>query len=444
MSGINWFDKARHRQVWQLAWPMILSNITVPLLGLVDTAVIGHLPDGRHLAAVAVAAMIFSILYWAFGFLRMGTTGLTAQAYGEEDGQRNRLLLVQSLILGGAIGLMLWLLHSPLIALALQLVDAAPEVTAEAEKYAAIRILGAPAVLCNYALLGWFLGNQNSRIPLVLLLATNISNMLLDVVAVYGLGMHADGVALATVISEYLSLGLGLWLCRRVLRRTGGQLDRTRLWRWSDYTDLIMLNRYLFVRTLSILFAIAFFTTQGARQGTDILSANAVLLNFLLLISNGLDGFAHATEALAGRTVGQRNLRAFYDTAATALIWSLITALAFTLLFFIAGEGIIYLLTDIEAVRQIAISYLPWIWLLPLIGVWSFLLDGIFVGTTQVKAMQNTMLFSVFLVYLPLWWLTQPLGNHGLWLAFISLFLARAISGGYVYYTLSKQQRWIA
>ena len=444
MATINWWDKARHRQVWQLAWPMILSNITVPLLGLVDTAVIGHLPDGKHLAAVAVGAMIFSILYWAFGFLRMGTTGLTAQAYGEEDGNRNRLLLAQSLILGAVIGLAIWLFQSPVVTLALHLIDAAPEVTEEAEKYAAIRILGAPAVLCNYALLGWFLGNQNSRIPLVLLLVTNISNMLLDLVAVYGLGMHADGVALATVISEYLSLGLGLWLCRRVLCRTSGELERSRLWRWSDYYNLIMINRYLFVRTLSILFAIAFFTTQGARQGTDILSANAVLLNFLLLISNGLDGFAHATEALAGRTVGQRNLRAFYDTAATALIWSLITALGFTLLFYIAGEGIIYLLTDIDAVRQIAITYLPWIWLLPLVGVWSFLLDGIFVGTTQVRAMQNTMLFSVFLVYLPLWWLTQAMGNHGLWLSFICLFLARAVSGGYVYYKLSKQRRWIA
>ncbi|MBY4676505.1 MATE family efflux transporter [Marinobacterium arenosum] len=435
-------DANQHREVWGLAWPMILSNISVPLLGMVDTAVIGHLPESHHLGAVAVGAMIFSILYWAFGFLRMGTTGLTAQAVGRQDGDNNRLVLAQSLVLATLIGGLILLLNQPAVQLALQLMDAAPEVTVEADKYAAIRVLGAPAVLCNYALLGWFVGNQNTRIPLLLLLVTNISNMLLDVLAVYGLGMKADGVALATVCSEYLALVLGLWLARRQLQRVSGALNRERLRRWRDYYDLLVLNRYLFIRTLAILFAIAFFTAQGARQSTEILSANAVLLNFLLLISNGLDGFAHATEALTGRDIGRRDLGRFYRMINAAALWSLITAVLMSLLFWLAGDGIIRLLTDIEPVRQLAMQYLPWIWVLPLIGVWSYLLDGIFVGTTQVKAMQDTMLLSVFGVYLPLWWLCQPLGNHGLWLAFIALFVARGLSGGYVYWQLCRQQRW--
>jgi len=437
-----WPERAQHREVWALAWPMMLSSITVPLLGLVDTAVIGHVSGSHHLGAVAVGAMIFSILYWAFGFLRMGTTGLTAQAWGEQNGAKNRLLLAQSLVMGAVIGALIVLLQAPIITLALQLMDAAPDVTAEARAYAEWRILGAPAVLCNYALLGWFVGNQNTRIPLILLLVTNLSNMVLDIIAVYGLGMYADGIAAATVIAEYLSLALGLYFSRRVLRKTGGTLDRARLRRWQDYYQLVVLNRYLFVRTLAILFALAFFTSQGAQQGTVILAANAVLLNFLLIISNGLDGFAHACEALAGRFAGARDRLGFYRMASAALLWSLVAALGFTLVFLLGGKLIISLLTDIEAVKATATAYLPWIWLLPICGVWSFLVDGIFIGTTQVKAMQNTMLLSVFGVYLPVWYLSQPLGNHGLWLAFLTLFLARGLSGGYVYWQICKRDGW--
>ncbi|NVK40777.1 MAG: MATE family efflux transporter [Oceanospirillaceae bacterium] len=440
---LRWPPREDHHRVWQLAWPMILSNVTVPLLGLVDTAVIGHLPESHYLGGVAVGSMIFTSLYWAFGFLRMGTTGMTAQAWGRQNGDQVRLLLARSLVLGLAIGLLLLLLHRPLIAIALQLVDATPAVTAEAERYAWIRILGAPAVLCNYALLGWFVGNQNTRIPLLLLLVTNITNMVLDFIAVYGLGMHAAGVALATVCSEYLSLGLGLYLSRRILQRTSGVLDRASLTRLGDYIELLVVNRYLFVRTLSLLFAFAFFTAQGARLGTLYLSANAVLLNFLMLISHGLDGFAHATEALAGRAIGERKLQRFFDLVVTALVWSLVTALGFSLVFWLGGEQIIGLLTDLDEVRAMAARYLPWIVLLPLVGVWSYLLDGIFIGTTQVRAMQNTMLLSVFGVYLPCWWLLRDFGNQGLWMAFISLFVARAVTGGWVYRRLCVQRAWI-
>jgi len=438
-----WPDSKRHGQVWALAWPLMLSNITVPLLGLVDTAVIGHLPDSHHLGAVAVGSMIFSVLYWAFGFLRMGTTGMTAQALGDDNGALNRQLLAQSLILATAIGLLILLFRTPIISLALSLMDAEPIVTNEALKYSEIRILGAPAVLCNYALLGWFVGNQNTRIPLLLLLVTNIINMLLDILAVYGLGMHADGVAAATVFSEYFALILGLYLANRHLKHISSQLEIACLKRLSDYINLIAVNRYLFIRTLCILGSIAFFTAQGAKQGTDILSANAVLLNFLLLISNWLDGFAHATEALSGKYIGAKKLTTFYQSLVSALIWSVGTAALLSLAFWLAGDLIINLLTDIETVRTTAKAYLPWIIALPLIGVWSFLLDGIFVGATQFKAMQNTMLFSVFIVFLPLWWLTQDYGNQGLWFSFIAIFVARALSGGYVYWSLCKHKRWM-
>ncbi|MET4000629.1 MATE family efflux transporter [Marinobacterium sp. MBR-109] len=438
----RWPDRATHRRVWSLAWPMMLSNITVPLLGLVDTAVIGHLPEPHHLGAVALGGMIFSILYWAFGFLRMGTTGMVAQAHGREDGDRLRTLLGQSLVLGACIGLLILLLRTPLTTLALQLMGPESDVLTEATRYTEIRAFGAPAVLCNFALLGWFVGMQNTRIALTLLTSTNLLNMLLDLLFVFGLGMKADGVALATVLAEYFSLLLGLWFCRRLLLKTAGQWLWPQLRRLRDYKALIQVNRYLFVRTVTLLLTFAFFTAQGAHQGTAILSANAVLLNFLLLISNALDGFAHATEALIGRSVGRHDRSEFRQILSCTAFWSLVSAIMLTLVFWLGGNTIIHLLTDITEVREIATRYLPWVIILPLIGCWSFLLDGLFIGTTQVKAMQDTMLFSVFCVFAPIWWIAQPMGNHGLWLAFISLFSARGISGGWVFWRMQRRNVW--
>ncbi|MDO6562337.1 MATE family efflux transporter [Amphritea sp. 1_MG-2023] len=433
--------KQDHQQVWSLAWPMILSNITVPLLGLVDTAVIGHLPDPKYLGAVAVGAMIFTILYWSCGFLRMGTTGMTAQALGNQAYDQSRLILAQSLIVAGLIGLCMLILQYPILEIALNLIDAEPSVTVEARLYADIRIFGAPAVLANYTLLGWFLGNQNTRIPLMLLVFTNLLNMVLDIIAVYGLEMHADGVAFATVISEYASLMLGCFFMFRMQARQPGTTPWLKLKSVSHYYRLINVNRYLFVRTLALLLTMAFFTSQGAKQGTTILSANAVLLNFVMLISNGLDGFAHAAEALSGKYYGAKDNPRFHRIISACLSWSLVSALLMTLFFWLGGEFIIALLTDIPAIRQTAADYLAWVIILPLIAVWSYLLDGVFVGTTRVKAMQNTMLISVLGVFAPLWYVSQPWGNNGLWLAFLSLFVARGLTGGYVFFKEFKPPR---
>jgi len=437
-----WPERQTHRRVWALAWPMMLSNITVPLLGLVDTAVMGHLPEPHYLGAIAIGGMLFSILYWTFGFLRMGTTGLVAQSHGRDDGSAIRTYLAQSLVIGTLIGATIILLRSPLTEAALHLAGAAEDVTSQARLYAEIRAWSAPAVLCNFALLGWFVGNQNTRIPLLLLTMTNLVNILLNLLFVFGFGMRADGVALGTVCAEYFSLAVGLWFCRGILRQTSGEFLMRQLLRLKDYAALFQVNRYLFVRTVVLLMAFAFFTAQGARQGTDILSANAVLLNFLVLISNALDGFAHAIEALTGRSLGKKDRRHFYQVITSAAIWSLVSALIMTLLFWGGGNLIISLLTDIPEIRSEASTYLPWLIALPLIGVWGFLLDGIFIGTTQVKAMQNTMLLSVFAVFLPIWWLSQSLGNHGLWLAFCALFFARGATGAYVYWRLCQQNRW--
>ncbi len=434
---------APNRRVWTLAWPIILSNVTVPLLGLVDTAVVGHLPESRFLAGVTLGATLFSFLYWGFGFLRMGTTGLTSQAVGREDDTAVRNLLGQSLLLAALIGTLLIALSQPLTALGLWLLDGSREATALAREYAAIRFLSAPAVLANYAILGWFLGQQNSRVTLAIMVTTNSVNIVLDLIFVAGLGMTSDGVAWATVIADYTALALGLWLVRRQLRALGGRFLGERLWRLAAYTELFQVNGQLFLRTLGLLFATAFFTRQGASQGDVILAANAVLLQFVMLTSYGLDGFAHAAEALTGRAIGRRDWREFVSAVAAATRFSLLTTGAAMLVFAVAGHLLIALLTDLPKVRDVAADYLPWMVLMPALAVWSYLLDGVFIGATATREMRNSILAGLA-VYLPAWWLaTGPLGlgNHGLWLAFVLFTAVRSatLGGYYLYY---RRTRW--
>ena len=430
---------AARRRIWTLAWPLILSNITVPLLGLVDTAVVGHLPDPRYLAGVTLGATLFSFLYWGFGFLRMGTTGLTAQATGRENDSEVRNLLGQSLLLAAGIGFGLILLSGPLIALGLRLLDGSDAATALATEYARIRILSAPAVLANYAILGWFLGQQNSRVTLAILVLTNSVNIVLDVLFVIGFGMTVDGVAWATVIADYTALAFGSWLVGRQLKLLQGRFLRERLLRLLAYRQLFQVNGNLFIRTLGLLFAMAFFTSRGAVQGDTVLAANAVLMQFIMLVSYALDGFAHAAEAIVGRTVGRRRWDEFGIAVRAAAEFSLITAAAASLAFILGGHALIALLTGLPEVREAAGTYLPWMVAMPLIAVWSYLLDGIFIGATAIREMRNSI-FIALAAYLPLWWLGQwlaPSGyeNHVLWLAFLTFAMVRsAVLLGYYWH----------
>ncbi len=429
------------RRLWALAWPLMLTNLTVPLLGLVDTAVLGHLESPEYLGAVAVGANLFSILYWTFGFMRMGTTGLAAQAWGKRDRFGQVALLLRSVLLSVAIGLLLILLHQPLIALGLNLMNPSPDVSSLAAEYAAIRIWSAPAVLCQYTLVGWLIGTQFARGPMIMLIVANGVNIVLDILFVTGLGWNSRGVAIATVIAEYGAAGIGFAI---VLTRMpeGQRLTRALFGQLSDYLAILQVNRFIMVRTIALLLVLAFFTAQGARQGDTILAANAVLLTFLLLISNALDGFANAAEALIGEAVGKGSQSRFRAVFSSALRWSLWGALLLTVVFVAGGRGLIALLTGIEEVRTTAWQYLPWLWLLPFAAVWGFLLDGIFIGATRTRDMQNTMLFSALVVFLPVWWLTTGWGNHGLWFSLICLMLARALSMGWLCWSHSRHQRW--
>ncbi|MEP1217457.1 MAG: MATE family efflux transporter [Marinobacter sp.] len=421
----------------------MLTNLTVPLLGLVDTAVLGHLESPEYLGAVAVGANLFSILYWTFGFMRMGTTGLAAQAWGKRDEFAQIALLLRSVLLATAIGLLLILVHQPLIRLGLELMNPSEGVAALAAEYASIRIWSAPAVLCQYTLVGWLIGTQLPRGPMVMLIVANGLNIVLDILFVTGFGWNSRGVAMATVMAEYSAAAIGFRMV--LLRMPAGQgFSRALFGQLTDYLKILRVNRYIMVRTIALLLVLAFFTAQGARQGDTILAANAVLITFLLVISNGLDGFANAAEALIGEAVGKNNRRQFHQVFRVAFRWSLWGSILFTVAFVLGGRFLISLLTGIEEVRTTAWLYLPWLWMLPLASVWGFLLDGVFIGATRTRDMQNTMLFSALAVFLPVWWLTTGWGNHGLWFSLICLMLARAVSMGLLFLSHSRHDRWFS
>ena len=437
-------ESALYRRVWQFAWPAIISNVSVPLLGLVDASVLGHLPSAEYLGGVAIAATLFSMLFWAFGFLRMGTTGLVAQAKGRKDTQAVSMWLLQSVMLAFAVGLILVLLSPVISHIALPLFDASTEVAEQARIYFQVRIFSAPAVLINYALIGWLIGMHKPKGPLLILVLGNSVNIILDLLFVLGLGMATKGAALATVIADYLALGVGIWLVRGVLRAEAGRFTRAMILNLASAKELLLLNRHLFVRTLCLLGVQAFFTSRGAQMGDDILAANALLLNLLLLISHGLDGFAHAAEALTGEALGRKDGAGFQCVVKVTGVSSLVCGSLFVLLFGVFGELVLGWLSSIDSVIQLASEYMPWLILMPLVAVWCFWLDGVFIGAVRTDMMQHTMLIAALVVFVPAWYLTQGLGNHGLWLSYTLFMAARGLGLLFVYQWLAHKRIWSA
>ena len=416
------------RDVWRIAAPMILSNVSVPLLGMVDTGVVGHLESPAYLGAVAIGATIFGFLYTGMNFLRMGTTGIAAQRFGAEDNDGLRVSLGQALIVSFLVAMVLIALQAPIGRFALGLIGGDPEVSAYADQYFSIRIWSAPGTLANYVLIGWFLGLQNARVPLLIFLTINITNIILDLVFVLQLGMKVDGVALASVIAEYAGVVVGLGFAAHALRQRSGHWPLARLFNVRAYAAFFSVNSNLFIRTMALMFAFGFVTAMGARLGGVILAANAVLMNLQNLTAFALDGFAHAAEALVGKAVGQERRDVLERSVSLSLKWSMIFAVIFCLLYIATGPALIRLLTDLPDVRGAALQFLPWLIVSPLISVWSFLYDGVYVGATRAREMRNLMVFSTFFVFLPAWFLLQDLGNHGLWLAFTLFMASRGIS----------------
>jgi len=441
MPMTAWRDRPTHRRVWALAAPMILSNLSVPLVALVDTAVIGHLPHTHQLAAVAVGGSLYTLLVWVLGFLRMGTTGFAAQAVGRGDGGALRQVLLQGLLLALGFALLLGLAAVPLSGLALQLMQPSAELDALTREYFHTRLFGLPAALASYALIGWFLGAQNARAPLAILLTANLTNVALDLWFVLGLDWGVAGAARASVLAEWAGVLVGLALVPRALAHHPGKLNTRALGLWRNWRPLLAVNRDIFIRSLALQLVFFLVTTQGTRLGDATVAANALLLNGLMLTAHALDGLAHAVEALAGRAIGARDRRELVRVMTVAGGWSLLASAGFGLFFLLGGTLFIQLQTDIAPVREQAIAYLPYLAALPLVAVWSYLLDGLFIGATRAREMRDSMLLAVAIA-LPLGWLLQGFGNHGLWLAFLTFMLLRALCLGMLAWKLQRDDGW--
>ncbi len=443
MTFTTWNNPSLRRRIWAITWPATLSNISVPLLGLVDAAILGHLDTPNYLGAVAVGAAVLSFLYWGFSFLRMGTTGLIAQAYGAGDVRRDKQVLGQSLILALVLGCCVLALHPILLAIGLSLMAPGAELGHLANSYLQIRIFSAPAVLTTYAVTGWFIGRHNTRWPMVFVVITNVLNACLDLLFIVGLGMNSDGAALATLVAEYCGCAMAL---AAMWHHSGYRLDREwlrMLSRAGEYRELLVTNRHLFFRTLCLMFGFAFFTAKSSHFGPETLAANTILLNLMMLAAYGLDGLAHAAEALCGSAVGARKLNNFYQSCLALAFWTTALALGISAVFLAGGPYLLPLLTDLVEVRALFPEYYLWLVALPLVSAASYLLDGIFIGTGQTRYMYYSMMIATFGVYLPVWFFTQDMWNHGLWLAFLLFNGARGVGLGIAFWHLRRREDWL-
>lgn len=427
-----------HRRVWVIAVPMMLANVSVPLLNAVDTGVMGHQGDAAYIGAVGLGSVIFSFVYWGFGFLRMGTGGFTAQAFGADDRQEMRACFLRAALTALVIAVAIFLLQWPILLLALAALEPSERVAELTTTYFQVRIWAAPATLLMYAITGWLLGVQQARGVMLMQLLLNGLNIALSLFFVLVLEWGIFGVGLATVVAEYVALALGLWLVRRHAERLGGIWDLRRSLQRDKLLALFRVNRDIFIRTLCIELAFLLFARQSVQLGDGVLAANQILLRFLEFTAYGLDGFAYAAEALVGSAKGAGSPRDFDLAVRISTFWAGVLAVLLCLLYWVLGGAAIALLTDLQEVRALAGAFLVYAALLPIISVWAFQLDGIFIGTTRTAEMRNAMLLSLF-AYTPLAiWLTELWGNDGLWLALLALMGVRALALALFYPALRR------
>ena len=416
-----------NRQIVNLAVPNIISNFSIPLLGAVDTALMGRLASEHYLGAVGIGGIIFSFIYWGFGFLRMATTGLTAQAFGEKNLQECGRLLLRAVYIGITASLLLLIFQRQLADVSFSLIDTSPAVEQLARAYFYIRIYAAPATLCLHAFHGVFLGLQNARYPLLLTIVVNLVNIILNLVFVQMLGMKVEGVALATVIAQYVGLFIAVLLFSRSYR---GIL---RAWRFREVLALSKLKRFLgisgdiFIRTLCLVFSHAYFTAKSAALSDTLLAINTILLQYINLMSYAIDGFAFAAESLIGKYKGAQDMPNLKRTTRQIFLWAFLFSGGIMLVFVVLGERMLYLFTNQMSLIEGAKPYLVWIIVAPVVNVAAYIWDGIFLGATASKALRDSAIVST-LLFLSAVYLLMPYGNHGLWTALTILLVARGVS----------------
>ena len=411
----------RDRQILKIALPAIVTNITVPLLGLVDTAIVGHMGSAAYIGAIAVGSMIFNLVYWLFGFLRMGTSGMTAQARGRRDLTEAAGILLRSMKVAGIVALALVLLQWPLYHLMLLLMAPTDDVRSLVDVYFYIVVWGAPAMLGLCSLSGWFIGMQNTRIPMFVSILQNVVNIVASLLLVYVFGLKVEGVALGTVIAQYAGFIVAvafLWKYYRKLFRSWNVVDRVHTFR-----AFLSVNRDIFLRTLCLVAVNLYFTSAGARQGAEILAVNTLLMQLYLLFSYILDGFAYAGEALGGRYWGAKDRYAYNDVVRRLFGWGALMTVVFTCIYVIGGLPFLRLLTDEPSVVEASKAYVWWAYLVPAAGVAAFVWDGIFIGTTQTRGMLLSSAIAALVFFVTATITIKTMGNHGLWLSMI-LYLA--------------------
>jgi len=421
-----------HKRVLGVAIPIVLANATIPILGAVDTGVVGQMGLAVPIGAVGIGAIIISAIYWLFGFLRMGTTGLTAQAIGSNDHSETSALLVRGILIGLGAGLVLIMTQIPLFSAALGIAPASFEVESLAQEYLKIRVYSAPAAIAIFGITGWLIANERTRAVLVLMLLINSINIVLDFVFVLRLGWGVEGVAFATLIAEWSGLFFGLWLARKGFKngywKNWSQIfDRARL------TKMAKVNSDILIRSVLLEIAFVSFLFLGSSFDDATLAANQVLIQFLNITAYAMDGFAFAAEALVGKALGAKNRLIFRRSAVMTSQWGFGSVVVMALAFYVFGNTIINVMTTAEDVRAVSYEYLPWMVLAPLVGAAAWMLDGIFIGATRTADMRNMMFisFCVYLIALAL--LLPKYGNHGLWASLIIFSIARGVTLGYKY-----------
>ena len=424
--------KLTHKRVLGVAIPIVLANATIPILGAVDTGVVGQMGLAVPIGAVGIGAIIISAIYWLFGFLRMGTTGLTAQAIGSNDHSETSALLVRGILIGLGAGLVLIMTQIPLFSAALGIAPASFEVESLAQEYLKIRVYSAPAAIAIFGITGWLIANERTRAVLVLMLLINSINIVLDFVFVLRLGWGVEGVAYATLIAEWSGLFFGLWLARKGFKngywKNWSQIfDRARL------TKMAKVNSDILIRSVLLEIAFVSFLFLGSSFDDATLAANQVLIQFLNITAYAMDGFAFAAEALVGKALGAKNRLIFRRSAVMTSQWGFGSVVVMALAFYVFGNTIINVMTTAEDVRIVSYEYLPWMVLAPLVGAAAWMLDGIFIGATRTADMRNMMFisFCVYLIALAL--LLPKYGNHGLWASLIIFSIARGLTLGYKY-----------
>lgn len=418
-----------NKKILNLAIPNIISNLTVPLLGVVDTALVGHLEEVYYLGALAVGGMIFNFLFWGFGFLRMGTTGLTAQEYGKRNrtGMMMMLAKVQAIALG--IGLLIVLLQTPIATLSFWIIESSAEVAEYTRVYYDIRIYTAPGLLAIYGITGWFLGMQNAKDPMIITIAMNLFNIVLNIFFIYVLDMHVNGVAWGTLISTYLALVLAGYLFWKRYKRYLKYYVHKELLNVLELRKYFAVNRDIFIRTICLIFTFSFFTAVSAKQGDLILAANSILLQLWMVASYGIDGFAYAAESLIGNYKGREDMEKLKKAVWYNIGWGLAIGLGGSIVYGLFSEPILYIFTDKTNVIDLALSVFFWTTLAPVISSVCYILDGVFIGATETGPMRNTMLAATCLFFLPAYYIgTQFFGVHGLWLAMILFMAVRGVS----------------